>query len=144
VRSLIIFLVVGVCPLFYLGRRHAADRVRRYFPETAALKAVQTLNTAQVQYNSQFGRYARLLSELGPSGSNLIASDLASGERQGYRFQLTVTPAGYSIQALPVVFGQTGSRTFYTDQTLVVRENFDPKPATRDSREVGTSRGRGE
>jgi hypothetical protein len=80
--------------------------------------------------------------KLGPSGFNLIAFDLANGERQGYRFKLTVTPGGYSIQALPVVFGQTGSRTFYTEQTLIVRENFDPKPATRDSHEVGTSRGR--
>ncbi len=143
-RPLIIFVVVGVCPLLYLGRPPVGDRVRLYSPETAALKAIQTLSTAQVQYNSQFGRYARSLNELGPSGSNLIAADLASGEKQGYRFKLTVTPEGYSIQAVPVVFGQTGSRTFYTDQTLIVRENFDPKPATRDSHEVGTSRGRRE
>ncbi|HUE03547.1 MAG TPA: hypothetical protein VMR62_28580 [Bryobacteraceae bacterium] len=144
VRPLIIFVVVGICPLLYLGRPHVGDRVRLYSSETAALKAVQTLSTAQVQYNSQVGRYARSLGELGPSGSNLIASDLASGEKQGYRFKLTVTPEGYSIQAVPAVFGKTGSRTFYTDQTLIVRENFDPKPATRDSHEVGTSRGRRE
>src|ERR1039458_1319876 len=109
-----------------------------YAQETAPLKALHTLNTAQVQYNSQVRRYARSIPELGPSASNLILPDLAAGERHGHKFTLTGTPQGYSIQGAPTVFGSTGSRTFYTDQSLILRENYGPQPATASSnKEVG-------
>src|ERR1035438_10904457 len=118
-RSVALFAVVGIPTLLYfgvpLGERNVY-RSRMYAHETAALKALQTLNTAQVQYNSQFGRYARSLTELGPSASGLIPPDLAAGERQGYKFNLMGTPESYSIQAVPTVFGSTGTRTFYTDR----------------------------
>jgi len=114
-----------------LGRDHAR--------EILALKSIQILNTAQVQYNSQFGRYARSLSELGPRAADLISPDLASGERQGYKFIVSGTPAGYTISAVPAVFGSTGSRTFYSDQSLVIRENYGPEPATAISKEVGSA-----
>ena len=118
-RSVALFAVVGIPVLLYLAAplgERPAYKARRYAHETAALKALQTLNTAQVQYNSQFGRYARSLTELGPSASGLIPPDLAAGERQGYKFNLMGTPESYSIQAVPTVFGSTGTRTFYTGQ----------------------------
>ena len=37
--------------------------------EMAAIQAIQTINTAQQQYYSQFGRYANTLQELGPPTS---------------------------------------------------------------------------
>jgi len=114
-----------------------ANKARMFVQETGALKTLQTLNTAQVQYNSQFGRYARSLAELGPPACNLIPADLAGGEKQGYIFTLAATPQGYSIQAVPVAFGSTGSRTFYTDQSLVIRENYGPEPAAAHSKEAG-------
>ena len=58
------------------------NMARDYAEKTSALKAIQTLNTAQVQYNSQFGRYALSLTELGPLASNLISADLAAGKKQ--------------------------------------------------------------
>jgi len=136
--ALAVFVFPGSISVFDL-------RPRAYSPETAALKAIQTLNTAQVQYYSQFGRFARLLTELGPpasgaanaSAADLISSELASGEKQGYRFTLAGTGPGYSITAAPTAFGSTGSRTFYSDQSLVIRENHGPEPATANSREVG-------
>ena len=75
------------------------NKARMYAQETAALKAIQTLNTAQVQYNSQFGRFAQSLTELGPpasgtdnaSAANLISGDMAAGEKQGYKFTLAGT-----------------------------------------------------
>ncbi len=87
------------------------------------MAAIQTLNTAQVQYNSQFGRYALSLTELRPSASNLISADLAAGKKQGYKFKLTGTPTGYIITALPSALRSAGPRTFYSDQSLVIREN---------------------
>jgi hypothetical protein len=134
--------VVGIPALFYssvpLGER-TPYKSRRYAQETAALRNLQIVNTAQVQYNSQFGRYARSLAELGPSASNLISTDLAGGEKQGYRFTLLETPQGYTIQAVPVAFGATGSRTFYGDQSLILRENYGLEPATANSKKVGST-----
>jgi hypothetical protein len=63
------------------------------------------------------------LTELGPSASNLISADLAAGKKQGYKFKLTGTPTGYIITALPSALRSAGPRTFYSDQSLVIREN---------------------
>ena len=64
---------------------------------------------------------------------------MASGEKQGYRFTVTGTPSGYTITAVPIAFGSTGSRTFFSDQSLVARENYGQEPATANSREVGSA-----
>jgi hypothetical protein len=68
-----------------------------------------TLHTAEVQYYSAYGRFATSLQELGPpasgadtaSAAGLIERDLAGGEKDGCRFTLTATPAGYAISAAP-------------------------------------------
>jgi type IV pilus assembly protein PilA len=118
---------------------HSDYKVHRYGRETSAPRAMQTINTAQVQFNSQFGPYARSLHELGSPAANLIPADLAAGAKLGYTFTLHATPAGYSVQAAPVAFGATGSRTFYSDQALIIRENYGPQPATAHSKEVGSA-----
>jgi type IV pilus assembly protein PilA len=116
------------------------NKGRMYAQEVNALRAIMMVHTAQVRYRSQFNRYAKTLVELGPRGANEIPSDLASGVRQGYRFALTPTLSGYTIAAVPVAFGSTGARTFYSDQTFVIRENYGPAPATVNSKEVGRGR----
>ena len=143
------FLILAALAIAFPIRvsNRSENRGRVHAFQTAALKAIQTLNTAQVQYNSTFGRFATSLTELGPptsgtsnaSAAELIAGDLASGEKQGYKFTLTGTPGGYAITAVPSAFGSTGSRTFFSDQSLVIRENYGQEPATANSREVGTA-----
>jgi len=121
------------------------SKARMFAQETAALQAVKTLHSAQVQYYSQYGRYATSLIELGPPASGaespasagLINNDLASGEKQGYKFTMTAAGGGYTINASPVSFGNSGSKTLFSDQTMVVRENYGPEPATAASKEVG-------
>jgi type IV pilus assembly protein PilA len=142
-----LLIVIAIILIIVTVALPKLNKARMYAQETAALKAIQTLNTAQVQYNSQFGRFAQSLTELGPpasgtdnaSAANLITADLAAGEKQGYRFTLAGTPTGYAITAVPVSFGSTGSRTFYSDQTLTVHENYGQEPATVNSPEVGSA-----
>lgn len=117
------------------------DQARMYSQEMAAIRHIGTIHTAQTQYYSQFGRFASSLKELGPPESgapgpeaaDLIPEDLASGEKSGYRFTLEATETGYRIIAVPIAYGKTGRRTFYSDQTLVIRENWGPEPATAES-----------
>jgi type IV pilus assembly protein PilA len=142
-----LLIVIAIILIIVTVALPKLNKARMYAQETAALKAVQTLNTAQVQYNSTFGRFAQSLTELGPptsgnsnaSAADLISGDMAAGEKQGYRYTLTGTPTGYTISAVPVSFNATGSRTFYSDQSLVIRQNYGQEPATANSPEVGSA-----
>ena len=86
----------------------------------------------QVQYSSQYGRYATSLAELG----DLIDSELSAGEKSGYKFSLISNQGGYAVNAVPIIYGSSGRRAFYSDQTLVIRINDGPEPATADSKEM--------
>jgi type IV pilus assembly protein PilA len=136
VVSIILILITIAVPKF----THA----QMYTREAAAIQAVKTIHTAEVQYQSQFGRYAASLTELGPpasgapnaSAADLIGNDLANGEKQGYKFTVSAIPGGYVVNAVPVTYGSSGSRSFYSDQTMVIHENDGPEPATAQSKEL--------
>jgi type IV pilus assembly protein PilA len=112
--------------------------------ETAAIQAIQTIHAVETQYYSQFGRYAVSLAELGPpasgaagpSAADLISKDLTEGKKSGYIFTVSATPTGYAVSAVPESFNSSGRRTFYSDQTLVVRNNWSQEPATVSSAEL--------
>lgn len=104
--------------------------------ETSAVGALQTLNTAAITYSTIYGGYPKSLAALGPAANatanaaDLIDSVLASGTKLGYVF--TWTPGAtdsngnvlsYSINADPVSRGTTGQRSFYTDQSGVMRQD---------------------
>ena len=140
------FVILGLLiltGLLLFPRRIALDRE---YPanEATAIKAIQTIQTMQVQYNSQYGRFATTLTELGPpasgaanaSSADLIDSNLAAGEKSGYKFTMTGNLSGYQISAVPVAYGNTGSRTFYSDRSMAIRENDGPEPATASSKEI--------
>jgi len=121
------------------------QQTMRFTRETAAIKAIQTIHQMEVQYQSQYGRYAVSLAELGPpqsggaptpTAADLIGSDLSGGEKQGYKFTLTGTPGGYVINANPSNYPTSGSRSFYSDQSMVIRENYGPEPATANTKEM--------
>jgi type IV pilus assembly protein PilA len=141
-----LLIVIAIILIIVTVALPKLNNATRYAHETAAIKAIQTIHTVQVQYNSQYGRYASTLAELGPPASggpsaaaaDLIGNDLALGEKSGYKFTMTGTPGGYVINATPVNYGSSGSRTFFSDQSMVVRENYGAEPATLTSKELGS------
>ena len=114
--------------------------------EMAAVAEIGTINKQQIQYYSQYNQYATSLAQLGPpattgaaegpQAAGLIPGSLASGAAGGYTFTITATPTGYALSAVPKAFGSTGRRTFYSDQTAVVRQNWSQEPATEKSEEL--------
>jgi type IV pilus assembly protein PilA len=112
--------------------------------EQAAIRQIGTIHQAETQYYSQFGKYAESMAQLGPPASgaagpaaaDLIPKDLADGKKTGYIFTVVSSPTGYSINAVPEAFGSTGSRTFFSDQTLVVHQNYTAEPANATSPEI--------
>jgi type IV pilus assembly protein PilA len=139
-----LLIVIAIILIIVTVALPKLNNATRYAHETAAIKAIQTIHTMQVQYNSQYGRYAASLTEMGPPASgaataasaDLIDSGLAAGEKSGYKFTMTGNQGGYVISATPVAYGNTGSRTFYSDQSMVIRENDGPEPATASSKEM--------
>ena len=112
VVSIILVILAVALPRMKEARLNAA--------ETIVVRELQTIAQSQVQYQSQFGKYASTLAELGPPQSgtpgsqaaSLIPASLASGEKDGYVFAEALTPIGYAVNANPKVFGGTGRRTF--------------------------------
>ncbi len=120
------------------------SRARLGAEETMVVKEMHTIGQCQTQYQSQFGRFAATLAELGPpnkgaaegpQAANLMPAGMASGEKNGYCFVLTATPGGYTLVATPEVFGKTGRRTFFLDQDGIVHQNWGPELASVDSPE---------
>ena len=112
--------------------------------EMAAIREIGTIHQAQTQYNSQFGRYAASLAELGPpasgadspSAAGLIPQVLAEGKKSGFIYTVAGSATGYTVTAIPEQFGSSGRRTFFSDQTLVVHQNWSQEPATAASPEL--------
>jgi hypothetical protein len=91
--------------------------------ERCAIGAVRTLHGAEQTFaatvgNGQYG----LLSNL--YGAGLIDRILGTGSKHGYNFVIQFNsgpPATFKIWANPQQYGVTGRRSFYTDETGVVR-----------------------
>jgi type IV pilus assembly protein PilA len=104
-------------------------RARQSAAVTSAISSIRTLQTAEQQYLADHGRYVATLTEL----AGYIGPDLAGGEKDGYRFSISSENGGYAISAVPISPAITGTRSFYSDQTMVIRENQGPGQAGADS-----------
>ena len=112
--------------------------------EMAVIRQIGTLHQAETQYMSTFGQYATTLAQLGPPASgadgpaaaNIIPKELAEGKKSGHIFTISGTTTGYAITVVPEQFGNTGRRTFYSDQSLVIHNNWTAEPATAASPEI--------
>ena len=112
--------------------------------------AVPKYNNARMQANElsalrMVGKYAVTLQELGPppsgqpgpAAADLIPGELAKGKKSGFLFQMQGTPGGYTLTVVPETYNSSGRRSFFSDQSMVIRENWGPEPATVSSKEVG-------
>jgi type IV pilus assembly protein PilA len=136
VMAIIAIILAVALPIMSKARLNAV--------ETMVVQEMHTIGQCQTQYQSQFGKYAATLAELGPpvkgsvegpQAANLIRSSLTSGEKDGYMFVMTSNAGGYTVVASPKVFPSTGRRTFYLDQDGVVHQNWGQELASVDSPE---------
>jgi hypothetical protein len=92
--------------------------------ERCTISAMRTLHGAQVTYAATVGngQFADVLSDL--YVARLIDIVLALGTKHGYDFEMKAvsgSPGTFKIWAQPTQHGVTGRRSFYVDQTGVVR-----------------------
>jgi type IV pilus assembly protein PilA len=123
-------------------------RSRQAANEASAVGSLRTIDVAAIRYSVQYGNgFPPSLAAMDgdDSGSpscdhgQMIGSELASGERAGYRFTYVPTGAeapqkeakargctvpgtsSFEVHADPITRGTTGQRSFYIDQTGVIR-----------------------
>jgi type IV pilus assembly protein PilA len=115
-------------------------RARISANESSAVGSIRAINTAMISYTSNYPTvgYAANLTVLGgitcsppsPTSACLLDSQLASGTKSGYSFNLTGvtgTPAAtYEIIADPTVPNQTGVRHFCSFADGVIRFAVSP------------------
>ena len=105
--------------------------------EVTAIKVVGDVLSSQMTYASTrgMGSYSPDLSALEEAG--LIDGVLEEGTALGYTFSVSGNSATFSIHARPLVFGSSGTRSFYCDQTGIIRYTTDDAPATSTSPPLG-------
>ena len=91
--------------------------------EASAIRALQEISLAQTTYHSNSGKYGTM-EELG--AQSLINPRLRSGTRNGYMFSIALTMdesnvEGFSAVAVPESYRYSGIRSFYIDETAVIR-----------------------
>jgi hypothetical protein len=107
--------------IFFLAR---FDRRPPESNESAAVANLRTINTAQFQYHSTHGSYGRL--------EDLVAAELLDYRFQsivsGYRYEITLTPAGYTVTTAPA-YRRAGRGSFFSTEDAIVRYPKDPAKA---------------
>jgi type II secretory pathway pseudopilin PulG len=94
--------------------------------EGATIRSLRVLHGAEQTYqaNAGNGNYGTL-SDL--QNNSLISADMALEIRSGYQFKIKVfkanseSPASFAVMAVPFVYGSSGRRSFFIDETGVIR-----------------------
>jgi len=105
--------------------------------EAAAISSIRNIVTSQITYSATVGRgsYARNLEAL--ADTDLINSVLGSGAKDGYAFRTRGTARTFTISATPLDYGSTGSRSFFSNETGVIRYTREDRPATVEDPPLG-------
>lgn len=132
-----LLIVIAIILILMLMAIPTIGVMKRNANETSAINSVQAIIKAEIQYESSFpaNGYACSLQALGgdtgstpptPQSAQLIQSDLASGYKSGYIFNITnctkVTVnntdriTGFTVTAVPQAVGKTGNRGFCSDE----------------------------
>ena len=115
-------------------------RSRMAANEASAVGSLRTINTAEVTYSTTYGTGFAPLLNLGgtvpctPSAgtSCLVDSLISGGSKSGYTLAVPIPGAvgtiavpnvTYEANAVPVVIGQSGQRSFCTDASGVLRND---------------------
>ena len=96
---------------------------RRAANEGSAIYSLRQISAAEATYQANFGKYATL-DEL--AAQNLIDTRLATGTKNGYNFAVELTTddenlGGFAVTGVPITYRSTGNRSFYVDETQVIR-----------------------
>ena len=112
--------------------------------EASAVACCRMLSSCQELHYARYGEYGTLET---PGERNFIDPMLASGVKSGFRFDVTLEEGecSWSVTAVPLSPGSSGSRSFFMDETGVIYfrpcYSVNDPPADSDSSILGGSGG---
>jgi type IV pilus assembly protein PilA len=117
----IILIIAAIAIPNFLRARIAAN-------EASAIGSVRTLVVGETTYATMHPGQGYTCSRSDLAGSQLIDISLATGQKNGYAFELTGCSVGeggaivkYQVVAYPLRVNQTGVRTFCSDESGVIK-----------------------
>jgi type II secretory pathway pseudopilin PulG len=118
ITSLVATVPVGIVAAIAIPNLLAS---RRAANEGSAIRSLKTISSAEIAYQSNFQRFGTL-EEL--AAHELIDPRLATGSKNGYTFIVKLdetNPEGFEVFSVPATYRNTGTRSFYVDETFVIR-----------------------
>jgi len=151
-----LLIVMAIIAILMLIAIPTMGNMKKYANETSAQASIRAINLAQSQYESTYpaNGYACSLQALGgdpksgppsPTNAQVLQVDLATGIKSGYSFSIgnctkvnnngTDRITGYTVTATPLTVGQSGNRSFCSDQFGAIK--FDPAGGTNCTQNLG-------
>ena len=139
----IVLILAAIAIPNFLRSRVAAN-------QASAIESIRVIGTGEVTYATTYGTgYSTSLAYLGPpapgqpissTAAGLVDDTLAAGGKSGYAFvynatqfnAATQTWNGFSLQANPAAYGQSGGVYYYEDQSFVIHANSTTNATTTD------------
>jgi len=133
ILALVMVVPIGIIAAIAIPNLLAA---RRAANEGVAIRSIRTISSAEATYQSLHGTFADM-DQLG--SSQLINAELAKGQRSGYKYKIELIdngremPPGFEAVITPIEYPWSGRRSFYLDQTGVIRGgDLNGRNATKD------------
>jgi len=135
VELLIVVLIIGIIAQMAIPHLMQSKRAAN---EASAITTVRTVLNAETLYVTTVGsgRYATMGSLV--SGM-LVDSVVGSSTKDGYVFSISLSAAdtAFVIDARPTGYSNTGIRSFFTDETAVIRYTTADSAATASDTPLG-------
>jgi len=147
-----LMIVLGVIAIIAAIALPQILRARITTNETNAIAGLRTISSAETQFQvgsfvdadgDNVGDFAPLngatsLANPAPGTEPFVDEDLATGTKSGYVYVIIVDNAGagdeaFTCTARPVTYGRTGVRSFFLDESGVIRHETANVAATVDS-----------
>jgi type IV pilus assembly protein PilA len=127
IELMIVVLVIGIIAALSVPNLSKSKMAAH---ESSAISGMRTLVTAQITYatRSGSGDFAPDLATL--QSANLIDSVMGSGTAEAYLYSLSGSGIQYTIDARPLVYGSSGIRSFFTDESNAIRYTTADAAAT--------------
>lgn len=149
------FGTVVVCAVFWgYSTSYAIRREHQHaYPQASAVASLRTINTSEIAYASTYGGYSPNLAVLGPppegkpptaTAADLIDELLARGVKNRYHFTYKPGPpdakgqiTSYTVCAQPIERSEHLRRSFFTDESGVIRQTDENRCATAQDPPLG-------
>jgi hypothetical protein len=120
----VVIIIALIVFIVYISLPRLGPTPRFAINETQAVAALRTICNAQHLYHTRYKTYTTLellLTEdaIRPELAKAVNPECA---KNGYYFKVTLGEDQWSCVALPAKPGKSGKRSFFTDNTAVVRQ----------------------